>query len=124
MLHAAAVRCSVLILIMVSLSDGPGPCPKGIRARSREASAQAWNFQEGRSLPTTMRAQAPGPMPKETVMRFYNKPHAFYCGVDLHARTMYLCILDHAGNIVLYQEVPAEPGQPNRKKGKSYFISG
>ena len=42
-------------------------------------------------------------------MRFYNQPHAFYCGVDLHARTMYLCILDHAGNIVLHKEVPAEP---------------
>jgi transposase len=49
-------------------------------------------------------------MPKETVMRFYNQPHAFYCGVDLHARTMYLCILDHGGNTVLHKEVPAEPG--------------
>ena len=27
-------------------------------------------------------------------MRFYNQHHRFYCGVDLHARTMYLCILD------------------------------
>ena len=42
-------------------------------------------------------------------MRFYNRPHRFYCGVDLHARTMYLCILDQAGAIVLHQEVPAEP---------------
>jgi len=24
-------------------------------------------------------------------------PHRFYCGVDLHARCMYLCILDPAG---------------------------
>jgi hypothetical protein len=29
-------------------------------------------------------------------MRFYTSEHRFYCGVDLHARTMYLCILDHA----------------------------
>jgi transposase len=43
-------------------------------------------------------------------MRFYNQAHAFYCGVDLHARTMYLCIFDHAGNIVLHHEVPAELG--------------
>ena len=42
-------------------------------------------------------------------MRFYNQPHKFYCGVDLHARTMYLCILDHAGNIVLHEDLPAEP---------------
>jgi transposase len=42
-------------------------------------------------------------------MRLYNQAHEFYCGVDLHARTMYLCILDHAGQIVLHHEVPAEP---------------
>ena len=23
-------------------------------------------------------------------MRFYNKQHLFYCGIDLHARTMYV----------------------------------
>jgi transposase len=48
-------------------------------------------------------------MPKETMMRFYIQPHGFYCGVDLHARTMYLCILDHAGQIVLHKEIAAEP---------------
>ena len=31
-------------------------------------------------------------------MNFYCKPHRFYCGVDLHTRTMYLCILDQAGH--------------------------
>ena len=45
-------------------------------------------------------------------MRFY-KPatpdaHQFYCGIDLHARTLYLCILDHAGKKVLHKEVPSE----------------
>jgi hypothetical protein len=24
-------------------------------------------------------------------MRFYTQQHAHYCGIDLHARTMYLC---------------------------------
>ena len=33
-------------------------------------------------------------------MRYYTQQHRFYCGVDLHARTMYLCILDGAGQIV------------------------
>jgi transposase len=42
-------------------------------------------------------------------MRFYNQQHRFYCGVDLHARSMYLCILDHAGTIVLHQDIAAEP---------------
>jgi transposase len=43
-------------------------------------------------------------------MRLYNQPHAFYCGVDLHARSMYVCILDHAGRTVLHKDLPAEPG--------------
>jgi transposase len=42
-------------------------------------------------------------------MNFYTKQHAFYCGVDLHARTLYLCILSQAGAKVLHREVPAEP---------------
>ena len=44
------------------------------------------------------------------MMRFYNQVHQFYCGVDLHARSMYLCILDHQGNVVFHQDLPAEPG--------------
>jgi len=27
-------------------------------------------------------------------MRFYTKHHQFYCGIDLHARTMYVCTMD------------------------------
>jgi transposase len=42
-------------------------------------------------------------------MRFYNQPHRFYCGIDLHATSMYLCILDQAGNIVCHQDLPTEP---------------
>src|SRR5262245_14150061 len=42
-------------------------------------------------------------------MNFYQQPHAFYCGVDLHARTLYLCILGQHGDKVLHREVVAEP---------------
>ena len=42
-------------------------------------------------------------------MRFYNHSHRFYCGIDLHARSMYLCILDQAGVIVFHQNLPADP---------------
>ena len=42
-------------------------------------------------------------------MRFYTKQHQFYCGVDLHARSMYICILDQAGQILLHRNLPAEP---------------
>jgi transposase len=42
-------------------------------------------------------------------MRFYNQPHRFYCGVDLHARTLSLCVLDASGAIALQQTVVAGP---------------
>ena len=34
-------------------------------------------------------------------MRFYTKQHKFCCGIDLHARSMYICILDGARAIAL-----------------------
>ena len=30
-------------------------------------------------------------------MRFYIKQHQFYCGIDLHARLLAICIVDQAG---------------------------
>src|SRR5499426_981383 len=42
-------------------------------------------------------------------MRFYTKQHQFYCGIDLHARTMYACILDQHGEIRLHRNMPASP---------------
>ena len=42
-------------------------------------------------------------------MRFYNEQRQFYCGVDLHARTMYLCIVDREGNTVLHRNINARP---------------
>ena len=42
-------------------------------------------------------------------MRFYNQLHRFYCGVDLHARTLSVCILDATGTTVLQQTIAASP---------------
>ena len=42
-------------------------------------------------------------------MRFYTGQHRFYCGIDLHARTMYVCILDAAGQIVVERNLPTTP---------------
>lgn len=42
-------------------------------------------------------------------MRFYTNQHKFYCGIDLHARTMYLCILDQEGKIVLHRDIKTDP---------------
>ena len=30
-------------------------------------------------------------------MKFYNQQHEFYCGIDLHANSMHVCVVDHAG---------------------------
>jgi hypothetical protein len=42
-------------------------------------------------------------------MRFYTKPHQCYGGIDLHARTMYVCILNQDGAILLHRNRPASP---------------
>jgi transposase len=40
-------------------------------------------------------------------MRFYTEQHQFYCGIDLHARSMYVCILSHDGEILLHKNMRA-----------------
>ncbi len=42
-------------------------------------------------------------------MRFYTQQHQYYCGIDLHARSMYLCILNGAGEVVLHRNMRANP---------------
>jgi len=42
-------------------------------------------------------------------MRFYNQPHRFYGGVDLHARTLSLHVLDAEGKTVLAKTIAASP---------------
>jgi len=42
-------------------------------------------------------------------MNFYNNTHPYYCGIDLHARSLYVCIIDQAGNTCLHKEIPASP---------------
>ncbi len=38
-------------------------------------------------------------------MRFYNRQHRYYCGIDLHVKTMYVCILDAAGQVLVHRNV-------------------
>jgi hypothetical protein len=40
-------------------------------------------------------------------VRFHTQQHTYYCGIDLHARTMYMCILDQARAIVLHRNMRA-----------------
>jgi transposase len=41
-------------------------------------------------------------------MRFYTGQHQHYCGIDLHARTLYLCVLDAEGNVLLHKNLPCD----------------
>ncbi len=42
-------------------------------------------------------------------MRFYTQSHRYYCGIDLHTRWMYLCILDPQGEVLLHRNLRACP---------------
>lgn len=42
-------------------------------------------------------------------MRYYTQSHQYYCGVDLHTRTMFLCILDAQGQRLFHRNLPTAP---------------
>jgi transposase len=43
------------------------------------------------------------------MMRFYTQQHRFYCGIDLHARLLAVCIVDQTGTVVLRTQIPDDP---------------
>jgi transposase len=42
-------------------------------------------------------------------MRFDNTQHQFYRGIDLHARAMYVCILNQSGEILVHRNLKTTP---------------
>jgi len=44
-------------------------------------------------------------------MNLYNNMHPYYCGIDLHARLLYVCILDQDGNTCVHKEISADPNK-------------
>ena len=42
-------------------------------------------------------------------MRFYQQQHKYYCGIDLHARKMYVCIISHSGKVKVHQNIKTDP---------------
>jgi transposase len=42
-------------------------------------------------------------------MRFYTNQHRHYCGIDLHTKTMYVCILDRDGHVLVHKNLPSNP---------------
>ena len=41
-------------------------------------------------------------------MRFYSGNHPYYCGIDLHAKQMYTCIIDKDGNKLMHRNVKTD----------------
>jgi len=42
-------------------------------------------------------------------MNFYHSTHRHYCGIDLHARSLYVCIINQQGEVLLHKEIKAQP---------------
>ena len=38
-------------------------------------------------------------------MRYYTQQHPYYCGIDLHARSMYLCIVDQNSKTLFHENM-------------------
>ncbi len=38
-------------------------------------------------------------------MKSYTKQYKFYCGIDLHAKSMYLCNINQEGSVVLHKNI-------------------
>lgn len=37
-------------------------------------------------------------------MRFYSHQHSYYCGIDMHTRLLYVCIINEFGNTLVHQK--------------------
>jgi hypothetical protein len=49
-------------------------------------------------------------IPKEEPwMNFYTQQPKHYCGIDLHAKAMYVCILDQNGTKLVHKNLPTTP---------------
>jgi hypothetical protein len=42
-------------------------------------------------------------------MNFYTQQHKHYCGIDLPARALYVCILDQHGTKLVHKNLPTTP---------------
>src|SRR6516162_916564 len=83
-----------------------GACPKSVRDQGVTL-VSTWDFQEGGSFQPRCGLRPP-PFSRELSMNFYNQPHQFYCGIDLHARLLAVCVLDQAGQVVCQTQIPAD----------------
>lgn len=42
-------------------------------------------------------------------MKFYNQQHMHYCGIDLHAGKMFVCVMNHKGKINVHKNIKTDP---------------
>ena len=42
-------------------------------------------------------------------MQFYTGQHRYYRGIDLHARQMYVCIVNQEGAILVHRNIKTDP---------------
>lgn len=42
-------------------------------------------------------------------MRFYTGQHQFTCGIDLHGKNLYACVIDEHGEVCFHQRMPCSP---------------
>ena len=47
-------------------------------------------------------------------MNFYKNLHQYYCGIDLHARSIYICIIDQDGQTCVHKEISDSPDKLNQ----------
>jgi transposase len=43
-------------------------------------------------------------------MRFYTQQHQYYCGIDLHTKNMYVCIVNQAEKTLYHHNLPVSKG--------------
>ncbi len=42
-------------------------------------------------------------------MQFYTKKHQYYCGIELHTKIIYICLLDSDGKVLEHKQTKANP---------------
>jgi len=41
-------------------------------------------------------------------MKVHTNQHSYYCGIDLHARKMYVCIINDKGDVKIQKNIPTD----------------
>lgn len=56
-------------------------------------------------------------------MKYYTSTTKFNCGIDLHARQMFVCVTDRQGNVISHQSATSS-GTTSSGTALKYLICG